>query len=246
MSISSPVWSPDGRRIALVAAPLDADPGWGTNIFVVNRDGSHMIQFTEANPFEVGCSSPAWSPDGLYLAYRCRSLMQVGIVLKQSDGGEGRSIDLGQVTRVMWLPSGEILAAPGGMCRLAAFEARFLLAGDEFVEPWPCLDQDLETLGVSLAYPGELDWSPIEDGRFIAETEDRIQLVDLNAYGLTTYQSEVGRLIGQSSWSEDGRRFVFTAEGAEGMDLFAWVLETKEVIRLTVEPAADYMPAWQP
>jgi TolB protein len=65
---ASPVWSPDGSKVAFVRRQHDHD-----EIYVVNTDGSNLRRLTStpAKPDgTVGNSvSPAWSPDGQYIAF---------------------------------------------------------------------------------------------------------------------------------------------------------------------------------
>lgn len=66
--MTHPTWSPDGRRIAFMKY---SDPG-GYRLFVVNSDGSGLVQLqlrptTESAPFD-----PAWSPDGTMIAFTLR------------------------------------------------------------------------------------------------------------------------------------------------------------------------------
>jgi Tol biopolymer transport system component/imidazolonepropionase-like amidohydrolase len=58
-----PRWSPDGRRIAFTS-----DAGGGDNLWVADRDGSNARAVTKET-FRL-LNSPAWSPDGEYLAAR--------------------------------------------------------------------------------------------------------------------------------------------------------------------------------
>ena len=58
---SEPAWSPDGSRIAFVHS--DGSSG-GSQIYVMNADGSNVVQRTNA-----GGASPAWSPDGTRMAF---------------------------------------------------------------------------------------------------------------------------------------------------------------------------------
>jgi Tol biopolymer transport system component len=65
----APLWSPDGRHIAVVSYAIDATTGATrrTAISVVARDGSDLrVLTTRPSAYEGGMS---WSPDGRYLAY---------------------------------------------------------------------------------------------------------------------------------------------------------------------------------
>ena len=73
-----PAWSPDGTRIAFTS---------GANLFIMNADGSNVVQKTFAN---VGALNPAWSPDGSRIAF--------------SDGGAIMIIDLANDT-ISYVPN---------------------------------------------------------------------------------------------------------------------------------------------
>ncbi len=57
----TPVWSPDGKRIAFASRRID-----NTDVYVVNADGSDEKRLTSdaGNDFD-----PAWSPDGKRIAF---------------------------------------------------------------------------------------------------------------------------------------------------------------------------------
>lgn len=105
-------------------------------------------------------------------------------------------------------------------------------------------DQDLEPPGVDLFVPIQGSWSSTDDGRFVVQTESKLQVVDLTRYALGTYESEFGCLEGSPSWPADGEGIVFTAEGPEGRNLYVWRLGAYEVAQLTGDEADDFMPAW--
>jgi len=54
-------------------------------------------------------------------------------------------------------------------------------------------------------------------------------------------------VTGQFSWSPDSRWIAFSAAGPDGnVDIYKVNVETKEVTRLTTDPAQDWDPVWQP
>ena len=60
-----PAWSPDGSRIAFTS---DRGPQGDEEIFVMNADGTGVLQLT-ANPGSVDDWWPSWSPDGTRIAF---------------------------------------------------------------------------------------------------------------------------------------------------------------------------------
>ncbi|MEO8501719.1 MAG: amidohydrolase, partial [Vicinamibacteria bacterium] len=85
-----PRFSPDGKLIAFTS-----DRAGGDNIWVMNRDGSNPKQVTKES-FRL-LNSPAWSPDGQYIAARKhftaqRSLGAGEIWLYHVSGGDGLQV----------------------------------------------------------------------------------------------------------------------------------------------------------
>jgi Tol biopolymer transport system component len=72
-----PSWSPDSQRLVFYGTSNDSD-GDGlfttrdnTNIYLVNRDGSGMVQLTLDPTSDFG---PDWSPDGTKIAFAARTI----------------------------------------------------------------------------------------------------------------------------------------------------------------------------
>ena len=77
-SDTSPVWSPDGTKIAFVSY-RDGN----NEIYVMNSDGSNQTRLTNNETFDV---SPVWSPDGSKIAFRSYSAGNYNIFVMNNDG----------------------------------------------------------------------------------------------------------------------------------------------------------------
>lgn len=62
VNIGSPVWSPNGRRIAFVVSEREAQ----SDIWLVNADGTNPVRLTRSGSVDA---NPVWSPDSRQLAF---------------------------------------------------------------------------------------------------------------------------------------------------------------------------------
>lgn len=121
-----PAFSPDGRRIAFATPPLNTDPAGGTpgvanTIRLVNRQGENGWDFAIATGQNDDSGllvyAPAWSPDGLQLAYqRFKGYMALTDINFTEMGGsyEGKgkllNVGFGWLLPPVFAPDGRNLA----------------------------------------------------------------------------------------------------------------------------------------
>src|SRR4029450_2473809 len=79
---NQPVFSPDAKRMAVVRPDLDKETN---DLWVIDVATAKGIQITSSKPRE-GANSPAWSPDGSYVAHVALRDGYFGLYRKPSDG----------------------------------------------------------------------------------------------------------------------------------------------------------------
>ena len=95
-----PAWSPDGRKLAFVAAEEGGMYRVQRALYVVDLDGGNLTRLGEA------WSEVAWSPDGEFLAFADAAWHDSGdLNLVAPDGGEVRWLKEGCRT-LLWSPDG--------------------------------------------------------------------------------------------------------------------------------------------
>jgi Tol biopolymer transport system component len=82
-----PVWSLDGARLAFIR-----DDGSGEKLYVVNADGSGLLELTPDPLIEAGLAR--WSPDGRSIAIEHTVSGRFGVSVVRTDGGGVQRLNL--------------------------------------------------------------------------------------------------------------------------------------------------------
>ena len=115
----SPAWSPDGSRIAFAsdrdASDLRDDDLFGTQIYVMNADGSGVTRLTGVS--EASDIFPAWSPDGSRIAFASdrddSERVNSDIYVMSADGSGVTRLTggvAGETITPAWSPDGSTIA----------------------------------------------------------------------------------------------------------------------------------------
>jgi len=243
-SLSSPVISPDGKRIVYVVSRADMDRKvYDFDLWIVNADGTNNIQLTRS----IGTSNhPRWSPDGSRIAFLSdRFEHRNAIWTISAAGGESERLtnEKGIISDFEFAPDGKTIAFT---MRDAAGEREDVRVVDADRRPSQLYLFDLAARAATQLTRGadsyaNISWSP--DGSQIAAQRERavkIQDFQNTDIALVSRSGEVKMLIERPgadlvpSFSPDGKSIAFTSTGG----VSDWLLEEQ----INLVPAAGGTP----
>ncbi|HVG23326.1 MAG TPA: S9 family peptidase [Thermoanaerobaculia bacterium] len=109
-ALSTPRWSPDGKRIAYVVSKADLErSAYDSDVWVIDADGRNDRQLTRAKAADF---RPRWSPDGKQLAFLSDRDGRNAVWLIDIDGGEARKLiePPTAIREFDWSPDGKSIA----------------------------------------------------------------------------------------------------------------------------------------
>jgi Tol biopolymer transport system component len=254
---SSPVWSPDGARVAFSTTrdTNGADPG---EIYVIDADGSDLHALTHDAPPGHSRFKPVWSPDGSELAYLERNSAtdpaSADVWTVPASGGAARRLtsDAGDKRGIAWQPHGSLIAFD----RAEAAGVWGLWTVDTASGAERRIG-NIEGFGAA----GSGFWSP--DGTRLAFPDGQAHLIVASADGTGLHQLTAMRLDGAPAWSPGGDSLAFAAirilDGPAdrygpptATDIFVADAATGAARRLTgsfdpeIQGARGLSPSWWP
>jgi Tol biopolymer transport system component len=227
---AAPPARPPSQRIAYVRV----NDG-NADIYVSHSSGTDAQNITNSPQNERG---PAWSPDGLRIAY-IRWPERALFVMNADGSGVRRLAGVSDVAiKPAWSPDGTRIAFIGGSD--LAYNISVV---------------NLDGTGEQLLIPqsetfSEVAWSP--DGKRLAYVRDRfsgfsnpsIGIVNVDGSGERTLTTG-DNLDRHPAWSPDGRQIAF-ARSSRGLppEIYLMNADGSDQTPVTDEPSTDEMPAW--
>ena len=223
--VSHPRISPDGKRIAFVVTTIEERTyKYRSSIWLVPVEGGEAQQFTTG---PANAHSPAWSPDGRWLAFVSEREGEV------ASKNEKEQKKLGKGKPQIW-----VIPTTGGEAQQVTFQQHGatspLWSPDSkrvlFSSPVGPADEETED-GKPLPKVRVIDrlWYRLDGVGYIYERRSHLFLID--ARGGEAQQLTDGDWDdGEAAWSPDGSRIAFTSSRAEDR----WRLPTPDVYTLAV------------
>jgi serine/threonine protein kinase/Tol biopolymer transport system component len=242
-----PAWSPNGTQLVFTSPCNGPDDEFNNPaLYIINADGTGMAPLL---PESGGDYDPSWSPDGTKVAFASHRATRPSIfvfdvasnnvsILFESTGF------FTEARNPVWSPVGNQIA--------------FVAKRGGISEIWAMTDTGLNPTQLVFSGGDHLDtdpaWSP--DGRFVRFSQrllgpSAIWLMQLDYAKRDLMTAErlgfVPSWIENIEYSPDGAWLLFESLGeTSNRDIYLMTADGENISRLTLDPGADFDPAWQP
>jgi len=225
----SPVWAPDGKRIAFTSY-LKRNP----DLYLIDLDGKNLTRFLSHPGLNT---SPSWSPDGKQIAVMLGMEGKSDIYLVDANGGNPRRLTKGHGNEASptWSPDGKSIAFVSDR---SGSPQIYVMAVD---------GSDVHRLTFEGNYNTQPAWSPKGDRiAFNGRVGGRYTIYTIRPDGSGLQQ--LTRNAGDNEnpcWSPDGRYLAFSSTRTGGSKIFVMNTSAGLIARpLTQAKAGESSPAW--
>ncbi|MBE2182268.1 MAG: PD40 domain-containing protein [Anaerolineae bacterium] len=234
LSVTDPVWSPDGEYIAFTGQTTDGQ----THIFVMFTDGTGLRNLTREMTYSRN-TKPAWSPDSQQIAFISDNGSSADLYLVSLSGPFRQLTRDASVSGVTWSPDGGAVA----------FSANTSTSAGEDIFIRMLEDRRIDFLARTAGDDFDPVWSP--DGRRIAFTSNRDgtnRIYVMNSDGTNQTRVSPGDAFALNpTWSPDGSQIAFDLQrSGQNTNVYYANLDGSNLQWL---PSIDYiysLPAWHP
>jgi serine/threonine protein kinase len=239
-----PDWSPDGRKLVFISPCFEKTDRYpGARLYTIDLDGTGLTPLS----WEAGGDfDPAWSPDGARIAFTSLRDGYAQVYLL--------NLDSGSVERLTQTDSSQPARQPAW--NPTASEIVYSIKRFDSWEIWVMTDVGTGARRLVLSDPNKWDtlpaWSP--DGVTILFSQAK-KLAATNWLMAFPYNETKaglastlnnGTYASDADYSADGHWLVFEYMDGINLDIYGFDLISGVRQRITIDPAADFDPAWRP
>ena len=251
-AVEPPSATVSGQASAVVCDPLPDMPSGRIAYTQVRDDGSTAIYLMKPDGTDRRClvdtagpdTSPAWSPDGRWLAFQGGTAEQRDLFAVRADGTGLRQLtDTPEWEEMpVWSADGRRIAYAGPASRIEPPWSLRVMSADG------SRDAAILSSGQGVVWAELRDWSP--DGQtLLVATDDGggLGLVRMDPDGthLRTLRSEAGDFGSGARYSPDGRSLVFQAD-LDGGCIYRSDPAVRHLVRLTRGCSTGVGLTWSP
>ncbi|MBL0715375.1 MAG: Tol-Pal system beta propeller repeat protein TolB [Desulfosarcina sp.] len=211
-------------------------------IFIAEFDGRNPSQFTRTKNITL---SPAWSPDGQWIAYTAYPKDKPNLYIKHRRQQRGFEIaNKGLNITPAWKPQPQ----PDGSLEAMRLAATLSFTGDQEIYLLTGKGKIIKRLTKSWGSDVSPTWSP--DGKRIAFVSNRagnpqVYVKDLESGRVDRFTFQ-GRYNTQPTWSPKGDKIAYSGMEGGRNDIFVAGFDGRPPTQLTRNAGNNESPSWSP
>jgi len=241
----SPTISPDGQHVVFTVGSTDwKENSYDTEIWLARKDEA-AFQLTRTN--KGGSTSPAWSPDGKWIAFLADRGSKNQIYVLRANGGEAQQVTNEEdgIGGYEWSPDGKQFAFTKQEAESKADKTK-----KERYGGWAFDDEEYR-----LSHLWVVDFKPdlfTNELPCYNESKDSTKKNDCINLPKPTRLTEGSFTVNGFGWSPDGKSIAFTQQrnplinSSIYADVMVLDIANKKVNPVVQNPAGDFFAAWSP